>query len=205
MRYNEVLERLQNLTGSTPTQGELVQILRMRQSAMSNRAARNGKFKPEDIDILNKHYGVNLYTNTSQSKIESIPIVYRPNVYLSAGYGIEVLDEEQESMLIDERLLITDRGNKINPKNCEIVRISGNSMSPEYRHGDRVIIDKSDRQLVDGHIYAFRYKGSCYVKEMNLLGDRVKCISLNKDYDPFYIDSTDEFRVLGRIIPRVRL
>jgi phage repressor protein C with HTH and peptisase S24 domain len=88
---------------------------------------------------------------------------------------------------------------------CEVVMISGNSMSPEYRHGDRVIIDKGDTELADGHIFAFRYQGQCYVKEINLLGNRIKCISLNKEYDPFYINEDEDFLVFGRIIPRIRL
>ena len=78
-------------------------------------------------------------------------------------------------------------------------------MSPEYRHGDRVIIDKGDTELADGHIFAFRYKGQCYVKEINLLGNKIKCISINKEYDPFYIDENEDFQVFGRIIPRIRL
>ena len=132
-------------------------------------------------------------------------ISYRPDVYLSAGYGVEIYSEQSQYMTIDLRLLETEKGTKINPEYCEIVRISGNSMYPEYRHGDRVIIDRNDTELSDGHIYAFRYKGQCFVKEINLLGNKIKCISLNKEYDPFYINEDEDFKVLGRIIPRIRL
>jgi phage repressor protein C with HTH and peptisase S24 domain len=107
--------------------------------------------------------------------------------------------------MIDSRLLAKESGRKLNYSMCEVVMISGNSMSPEYRHGDRVIIDKADTELADGHIFAFRYQGQCYVKEINLLGNRIKCISLNKEYDPFYINEDEDFLVFGRIIPRIRL
>jgi phage repressor protein C with HTH and peptisase S24 domain len=137
--------------------------------------------------------------------IDTVDIIYRPDVYLSAGYGADVYNEDKEFMTIDSRLLVSEHGNKINPANCEIVAISGNSMFPEYRHGDRVIIDKSDVELIDGHIFAFRYKNQCYVKEINLLGNKIKCISLNKEYDPFYISLDEEFTVFGRILPRIRL
>lgn len=135
----------------------------------------------------------------------TIKLTYRPDVYLSAGYGVEVYNEEAQTITLDSRLLVSERGNKINPKYCEVVCVSGNSMFPEYRHGDRVIIDKSDTELLDGHIYAIRYKNKCFVKEINLLGDKIKCISLNKEYDPFYISEDEEYTVLGRILPRVRL
>ena len=137
--------------------------------------------------------------------VNFVKICYRPNVFLSAGYGVEVQSESAQLITLDSRLLTTAKGTKINPANCEVVSISGNSMFPEYRHGDRVIIDRGDTELLDGHIFAFRYNGQCFVKEINLLGDKIKCISLNKEYDPFYINKNEDFMVLGRILPRIRL
>ena len=67
MLYNELLARLQNLINKTPTQGELMQILGIKQSTMSERARRNSKFSPDEIVKLNNHYGINLYTNISEN------------------------------------------------------------------------------------------------------------------------------------------
>lgn len=206
MKNSEVLNRLSLLIGYIPPQKEIVEKTGIKQANLSVKRIRNSKWKDEEIDKLNQAYNINIYGNESFSNnLSYIGLTYRPNVYLSAGYGVEIYNEEEEILYIDAKLLITERGNHINPNMCEIVRISGNSMSPEYKHGDRVIIDKGDTALLDGHIYAFRYKGSCYVKEMNLLGDKIKCISLNKEYDAFYIENNEDFRVLGRIIPRIRL
>ena len=152
------------------------------------------------LEKIKKNLGISDGYNANLIKIP-----YRPEVYLSAGYGVEVQNEAAQFMTIDSRLLTTEKGTKINPEYCEIVSISGNSMYPEYRHGDRVIIDRGDTELADGHIFAFRYKGQCYVKEINLLGNKIKCISLNKEYDPFYIEESEDFMVLGRILPRIRL
>lgn len=203
MYIDEKINQLQNLIKRKVTYDELVPILGVGSSnALRNWNYRKRKLKEYEILKIDKAFGIAAQSTDNK---DCVSVIYRPNVYLSAGYGIEVLDETNETMLIDKRLLVTDRGNYINPKNCEIVRISGNSMSPEYRHGDRVIIDKGDTELIDGHIFAFRYKGACYVKELNLLGDKLKCISLNKEYDSFYINKNEDFTVLGRIIPRVRL
>lgn len=202
MKYSKVLTRLQNLIGTVPTQAELCKITGIKQSAMSNRANRDSDFSQDEIERINNYYQINI-NKTIQNNC--IPIIYRPDVYLSAGYGVDVLEERAQTMLIDACLLVSERGTKYNPEHCEVVRISGNSMAPEYRHGDRVIINKDDTELMDGHIFAFRYKNQCYVKEINLMGDRVKCISLNKDYDPFYIEQNEDFKVFGRILPRIRL
>ncbi len=159
----------------------------------------------EQLKKIEDYLQVN-FTEVNNDNIDDcIPITYLPEIYLSAGFGIENYYENQEKMMIDAALLISERGIRINPKYCKIVRISGNSMSPEYRHGDRVIIDENDKELSDGQIFAFRYDGKCYVKEINLMGKRIKCISLNKDYDPFYIKEDEEITVLGRILPRIRL
>ena len=53
MRYNEVSERLQNLTNKIPTQADFMKILDLKQSTISERARRNSKFSPEEIIKLN--------------------------------------------------------------------------------------------------------------------------------------------------------
>lgn len=225
MRYNTLLDHLQNLINRVPSQKELGEKLGLAQTSISGRAARNSNFTDEEIQKLEKAYKIDLIPKEpcSDEEIKArikklqqsvgisdnfdkiVNIIYRPDVYLSAGYGIEIYTEEAETIAFDSRLLVSEKGNKIDPKYCEVVSISGNSMSPEYRHGDKVIINKNDTELIDGHIFAFRYDGKCYVKEINLLGKRIKCISLNKEYDPFYIEEGEDFLVFGRILPRIRL
>lgn len=203
MLLNEKINDLQNLTKKKITYEQVAKILGLgSKQAAQNRVTRKQELKEWEIIALDDAFLNKKVNNDNQ---DTVQITYRPDVFLSAGYGVEVLDETKETMTLDARLLTTERGCRINPQHCEIVSVSGNSMAPEYRHGDKVIIDRGDTELVDGHIFAFRYNGQCYVKEINLLGDKIKCISLNKEYDPFYINKGEQFTVLGRIIPRIRL
>jgi phage repressor protein C with HTH and peptisase S24 domain len=212
--FSEVQLTIQKLTNKKVTYSAIGEVLGTGRSNISARAKTNSKVTEKEIKLLEHAYNVNLMDDI-KNQLEEIhdaikeqnlvKITYRPDVYLSAGYGVEVFNEAAERITIDARLLETEKGIKINPKNCELVRVSGNSMAPEYRHGDRVIIDKSDTELIDGHIFAFKYKGQCFVKEINILSDKIKCISLNKEYDPFYIKHGEEFTVFGRILPRIRL
>ena len=203
MLLNEKINDLQNLTKKKITYEQVAKILGLgSKQAAQNRVTRKQELKEWEIIALDDAFLNKKVNNDNQ---DTVQITYRPDVFLSAGYGVEVLDETKETMTLDARLLTTERGCRINPQHCEIVSVSGNSMAPEYRHGDKVIIDRGDTELVDGHIFAFRYNGQCYVKEINLLGDKIKCISLNKEYDPFYINQGEQFTVLGRIIPRIRL
>ena len=212
VKYKTVLDNLQNLTGTKIGHAWVssackIQGVEVSAGALQNRLAKDGYIKDEELKAIAYYVGYSV-EDLSGLRIDGavcITLTYRPEVYLSAGYGVEVLDEHQETIMIDSRLLAKESGRKLNYSMCEVVMISGNSMSPEYRHGDRVIIDKGDTELADGHIFAFRYQGQCYVKEINLLGNRIKCISLNKEYDPFYINEDEDFLVFGRIIPRIRL
>lgn len=212
--FSEVQLTIQKLTNKKVTYSAMGEVLGTGRSNISARAKSNSKVTDKEIKLLENAYNVNLMDvikgqlkeiNEAVKDWNLAKITYRPDVYLSAGYGVEVYNEDAETITIDARLLESGRGTKINPKNCEVVKVSGNSMFPEYRHGDRVIIDKSDTELIDGHIFAFKYKGQCFVKEINLIGDKIKCISLNKEYDPFYINQGEELTVFGRILPRIRL
>ena len=218
MNITELQDRLTNLN-ITISNREISSIWGMDESSFSRKKREGSDIKHKNIQQLEAALNISLIDktptlkdiNTRLDKMmgnkseNTVKIPYRPDVYLSAGYGLEVYSESAELVTLDLRLFTTDRGNKIKPENCEIVSISGNSMEPEYRHGDRVIIDRGDTEVTDGQIYAFRYKDNVFVKEINVLNDKLKCISLNKEYDPFYIKQGEEFIVYGRILPRIRL
>lgn len=215
MNINEVQATLQKLKKTKISQSEIAKALNKDRSNINAKAKRETELKLIEVEQLEKYFDVcltesafrtaKLIDNISSTKTQHVEIEYFPDVYLSAGYGVEVLDEYSETVVIDERFLMSERGMCVNPKYCKMVCVSGNSMFPEYHHGDRVIIDESDTNLTDGQIYAFRYDGQCYVKEINRAGNKIKCISVNKEYEPFYIERDVDFKVFGRILPRIRL
>lgn len=217
MDFEELKTTLQTLTNSEITYQKIADVLGRKLSTISTRKGNGSKVKFDELKKIESYFDVILTESAchtakiiedieeNRNKIELAKIEYFPDVYLSAGYGVEVLDEHSEIVIIDERFLMSERGMRVNPKNCKMVRISGNSMFPEYHHGDRVIIDESDTNLTDGQIYAFRYDGQCYVKEINRAGNKIKCISVNKEYEPFMIERDVDFKVFGRILPRIRL
>lgn len=214
MNINEVQETLQKLKKTKISQSEIAKALKKDRSNINAKAKRGTELKLIEVEELEKYFDVCLtdsvlrtakFVDEIETKSQHIEIEYFPDVYLSAGYGVEIIDEYSEKVVIDERFLMSERGMRVNPKYCKMVCVSGNSMFPEYHHGDRVIIDESDTNLTDGQIYAFRYDGQCYVKEINRAGNKIKCISLNKEYEPFYIERDVDFKVFGRILPRIRL
>lgn len=203
MDVNEVIEAVYKQTAKRLNYSDLAKILKIGRQTVSYYKTNEKDLPEEYINKIENYLNIALLTPIKQDNC--VNILYRPNVYLSAGYGIEVYDEQAETICLDRRLFITDRGITINPNNCEVVTVSGNSMSPEYKHGDRVILDKSVTSFIDGHIFAFRYNGECFMKEINVIGKRIKCIPLNKEYEPFFIEPSEDVTILGRILPRIRL
>ena len=203
MRYNDIVDTLQNLTKQTIRQADLVKATGITRATMSYREKNNSSFTLDDIKNIEQYFNISFSGEENTSNC--VTVKYRPNVYLSAGYGVEVYDEQAETICLDKSFFMTDRGIRINPNNCEVVTVSGNSMAPEYKHGDRVILDKSVTTFSDGYIFAFRYNGECFMKEINVIGKRIKCIPINKEYEPFFIEPEEDVTILGRIIPRIRL
>lgn len=218
MRFNKVYELIEKHSKAPLRPVDVAKALNVSRSNINYKRDKNVNLNDEEIEKLEKFFNINLSESACQTAklveeleekrqfdVNLAKIEYFPDVYLSAGYGCEVLDEYSETVVIDSRFLMSERGMPVNPKNCKMVCVSGNSMFPEYHHGDRVIIDESDLNLTDGQIYAFRYDGQCYVKEINRAGNKIKCISVNKEYEPFFIERDVDFKVFGRILPRIRL
>lgn len=206
MQYNEVIDRLQNLINKVPTQGELIKILGIRQSTMSERVKRNSKFTPNEILLLNSHYGVNLYTDVTTTSLQNFDCTDIPvygDVHASMGYGVTVYEEQQTGTYSISNKLAKDIG--INLKQSEMIFASGDSMEPTIIGGDSLLIDKSKRDVYDGRIYCVRIDGQLYAKRLQKIPpNKIKVISDNKEkYDAFYIDLSKDidfdFAILGEV------
>lgn len=79
------------------------------------------------------------------------------------------------------------------------VRVSGDSMEPEFHHGDTVWV-RQQRSLMTGEIGIFLYDGSAYLKELVVRGDRMALHSLNKKYSDILISPELPLRVLGKVL-----
>lgn len=203
MQYNEVLNRLQNLINKTPTQSELVEILGIKQSTMSERAKRNSKFSPKEISQLNEHYGINLYIDiTETSQNDFVPITVRGEVTASMGFGIVVNNESRTGTYSISRQLANDLG--ITQNNCEMIFASGDSMLPTIEGGDSLLVDCSRKEVYDGRIYCVRIEGQLYAKRLQKIPpSKIIVISDNSKYQSFEIDFSKkvdfDFEVIGEI------
>lgn len=86
-----------------------------------------------------------------------------------------------------------------NRESTFFVRASGDSMLPEIKTGDILIIDRSFKAL-DGSIVAVFHNGNPICKKLYQKGDKIKLQSLNKKYSDILISDDDDLQVFGVVI-----
>lgn len=76
------------------------------------------------------------------------------DVFASAGPGAEVVDESQNGSLTFSRTFVDAWGRS--PAKVEAIHARGDSMLPTIQDGAVVLIDRAERDLIEGRVYAFR-------------------------------------------------
>lgn len=86
------------------------------------------------------------------------------------------------------------------PDNVDFgVRISGDSMEPEYYNGEIAWIQQKD-SICNGEVGIFYLNGDAYIKKLHDEPDGLFLISLNKKYKPIAIQESDSFKIFGRVV-----
>lgn len=120
---------------------------------------------------------------------------------LSAGHGSLEVSATSERSYAFRNDFLTRKGN---PKEMVLMRVSGDSMKPEIRDNDVVLIDQSKRDVTPGRLYAVGFDEAIYLKRIDVLPGKVFLRSTNPDYPPVELDTRgdneDQFRVIGRVL-----
>lgn len=108
----------------------------------------------------------------------------------SAGTGVTLDDYPAEEIEVELTA---------NSKRADFaVRVSGNSMEPEFHDGELLLVQKTDT-VQPGELGLFALNGEGYFKRLG----QGKLISLNADYPPIPLHPTDHIHVFGRVLGTV--
>jgi phage repressor protein C with HTH and peptisase S24 domain len=120
---------------------------------------------------------------------------------LSAGHGSLETSAAIQRQYAFRASFLRRRGN---PAHMVMMRITGDSMAPEIKNRDVVLIDQSQKDLSAGHIYAVGIEDMVYLKMVDAKPGQVILSSFNKEYEPLVIDmladSESRIRIIGRAI-----
>lgn len=119
--------------------------------------------------------------------------------HLSAGTGAFVLSESIKDYYAFRtewlRRVVTSSNHAV------LMPVAGDSMEPEIRNGDVVMLDLTQRRLHEGNIYALRLGDTIAIKRLSLRpGNRILVISDNKEEYPPYETDLGEVQILGKVV-----
>lgn len=88
------------------------------------------------------------------------------------------------------------------PDDMVLMDVMGNSMEPELKEGDMVLVDQSQKSVLAGGIYAVGVEDTVMVKRIEKLPGRLVLLSDNPDYSPISLsgDELDAVRMIGKIL-----
>lgn len=128
------------------------------------------------------------------------------DVALSAGPGGEPVDDPSvRKQLTFTREWVRKLGAKV--ENLGIASVENDSMEPTLFDGDKVVVNKGDKNIDDGRVYAIRYHGKLRIKRLYRLPDgRVRISSDNRaKYEPEYLtpEQEESVEIIGRAVHRM--
>ena len=205
--FHSFYQRLIN-EGIITSQRELASLLGVKGSAISQAKRREvipRSWIPEISKKMNltpewiKSGNGEKYFDKPDDSNHSFEIVPKVKTRLSAGDGSFDVDQKIAEYYSFQKQWLRKKGN---PKNMVLMDIVGNSMEPELKDGDTVLVDRSKSEILAGAIYAVGIEDTVLIKRVEKLPDKLVLISDNEKYLPTYItgDDINRVRVLGKII-----
>ncbi|CCH49968.1 LexA family transcriptional regulator [Pseudodesulfovibrio piezophilus] len=156
-----------------------------------------------ELNPLWLEQGVGLPRQTCLAEVTEGPEAYQevPKVRarLCAGGGSFETEGIVEGYYSFRADWLNTRGN---PSNMVLMEVIGNSMEPEIKEGDMVLIDESRTDVLSGGIYAVGVEDTVMVKRVERLPGTLVLRSDNLDYAPIHLsgDELNNVRVIGKVL-----
>jgi len=205
--FDSFLQRAFDATGAE-SQNELASVLSINRSAITQ--ARNKNAVPAKWLLkLYRRYGLNpdwletgdgrtflKQADSTESEFKNIPKV---KARLCAGGGSFEVGSEVEGYYAFRKEWLSLKGHS---DRMVLMDIFGNSMSPELRDGDTVLVDESQKDILSGAMYAVGVEDTIMVKRVEKHPNRLVLLSDNRDYSSIYLqpDEIDSVRIIGKVI-----
>jgi len=113
-----------------------------------------------------------------------------------ARFGTDPVVEEGGSIKVPR--VDIERG-KLNADTLIAIQVRGQSMEPLMFEDDVIVIDPTDKKLVNRELYALNFDGDCCVKQMIKRNGEWYLHSVNPDFGAVNARSGD-FSVIGRVV-----
>ncbi len=206
-KFESFLQRVCEATGIA-SQTELASALNINRSAITQ-ARKKDSIPDKWILKLYRTFALNpdwvetgsgpTFLKPSRSRDSMFKNIPKVKARLSAGGGSFEVGSEIEGYYAFRKEWLTTKGN-INK--IVLMDIFGNSMEPEIKDGDTVLIDASQKDILAGAVYAVGIDDTIMVKRLEKHPNKLVLHSDNKDYSPIYLQGNEinSVRIIGKII-----
>ncbi len=206
IRFDTFFNRLCDVITIT-SQANLAKVLSVSRSAITQ-AKRNDSIPKKWIFELSRLYNLNPTwlekgtgpTFSNQNNYQEIFLqVPKVRARLSAGDGSFETEPEIEEFYSFRNDWLSKKGKS---EDMVLMDIIGNSMEPELKERDTVLIDQSQKAVLAGAIYAVGLDDTIVVKRLEKRPKELVLLSENRSYPPisFRGEEMNSVRIIGKVI-----
>lgn len=161
----------------------------------------SGGEKTAFIDILKYLERLDIDISEIFNDIQHHEFEYIPKVKATLGAGASLVASGDVKQAYAFRKEFVQHIGK--PSDLVLFEVVGDSMQPTLEDGDTVLINKSDKHVINGKLYACRIDNELMVKKLFKEPGRLRVVSENESHGEFCIsisnESQEEFDIIGRI------
>ncbi|WP_353735501.1 S24 family peptidase [Desulfovibrio sp.] len=213
MTFDEQYQRLMVAAGAK-TDADLARILNIQPPSISG-AKKRGSIPKAWLETISEMFGVSVdwlvfgrgikrpETPSPVAEKVDVDMMFIPLVEarLSAGTGSLETSSDGDRKYAFRSDFLHRKGN---PGQMVLMRVSGNSMEPEIKDGDVVLLDQGKKHVLPGRMYAVGIEDAIYIKQIDTMPGKLVLKSMNPAYPPMEVDMrgdlADQARILGQIL-----
>lgn len=207
-KFGPFFQRVSQVLGIA-SQQELANILGVNRSAVTQAKQRDA-VPDKWLHILARTYGLQpewLTTGRGPSRSEHDATadlgpeylkVPKVRARLCAGGGSFEVNSRIEDYYAFKRRWLDRKGS---PEAMVLMDVFGNSMEPEIKEGDTVLVDQNQNDVIAGGVYAVGVEDTVMVKRIEKRPNTLVLLSDNTDYAPIMLqgDELETVRIIGKV------
>jgi len=207
MKFNNFFQRVSKPLAINSL-SELADILEVNRSSITQ-ARKKDSIPANWLLELYRRYGLNPdwlesgtgpeFLRPSDSGHAAFFPVPKVKARLCAGAGSFEVDSQIEGYYSFQKKWLQFKGVA---DRMVLMDVFGNSMTPEIKDGDTILIDQSQKDIFAGTIYAVGIEDTIMVKRIEKHPRKLVLLSDNTEYAPIFLtdEEMDSVRIIGKVL-----